>query len=513
MKKIYDVVIVGSGAIGSITATVLSKLGYQVLLLEKGKHPRFAIGESSTPVTTFLFERFSRIYDIPEFSQFSGYSKMKADPSQLNCGPKEMFYYMYHELDTPVRRFEDMKPEIAMQIRSVDLQYDRAAMDEHLVRVARQYGVEYIDQINVDDFDLGRDKVSLECSKNGETFHFEAKFMIDGTGFHSIISEKLKLRVPSEQIDIPLRSRTIYSHFRNVKTIAEVFNNQCRNDRLPIPRECSTQHHVFDGGWYWGIPFDNGVTSIGVCLDMERFPENDLSGEAEFRAITDRLPVVKAILEDTETTMPYVKSGRMQYLSRQLAGDRWALLPFAGAFLDPWQSTGLTISLMGVERLVWALDNVVFKLNAFERSSFQNYEHSLGKEYYHLSRFIHGIYKSFKDYRLFRLFCLMPALSVEAFAIDGGLARPWDENAIFMNFGNPHWRAVFYKLYGMVLALNKKAEITEADCQHLQEVLLADFSRYNTREYGCPSQHDVYMNRENPALEQAIAAALMPAAM
>ena len=64
MKKEYDAVVICSGAVGSIAATILSKLGYQVLLLEKGKHPRFAIGESSTPVTTFFFERFSKLYDM-----------------------------------------------------------------------------------------------------------------------------------------------------------------------------------------------------------------------------------------------------------------------------------------------------------------------------------------------------------------------------------------------------------------------------------------------------------------
>ena len=508
MKTIYDVVIIGSGAVGSIIATILSKLGYQVLLLEKGKHPRFAIGESSTPVTTLYFERFARIYQIPELSQFSSYKKMKTDASRLNCGPKEMFYYLYHELDKPVSCFEDMEEEIAMQLED-DMQYDRAAMDEHLVRVAQQYGVHYIDQITVTSFDLGKDKVSLQCMKDGEAQHFEAKFMIDGAGFHSIISDKLNLRIPPDEIDIPLKSRTIYSHFRNVKTITEVFDNKCYNDKLPIQRERSTQHHVFDGGWYWFIPFDNGVTSIGVCLDTEVFPENDMDAEAEFWAITNRLPVVSAILKEAKATMPFIKSGRMQYLSSQLAGDRWALLPFAASFLDPWQSTGLTVSMMGVERLVWALDNVVFKLNAFERNSLQNYENSLNREYHHLARFIHGIYKSTKNYKLFRLFCLMPALSVGSFVKDGGLIRPWDENALFMNFGNPHWRAVFYKFYNLVLELNQKQEVTEAEYQHLQDVLLEDFSRYDTREYGCPSQNNVYLNRKDIALEKAVTEALI----
>lgn len=508
MKKNYDVIVIGSGAIGSITSTILSKLGYQVLLLEKGKHPRFAIGESSTPVTALYFDRFAKMYEIPEFSQFSSYKKMKTDPSQLNCGPKEMFYYLYHELDKPVSCFEDMNDEIAMQLPCVELQYDRAPMDEHLVKIAEQYGVNYIDETTVTDFDLGKDKVSLQCLKDDEILDFEAQFMIDGTGFNSIISEKLNLRIPSDEIDIPLKSRTIFTHFRNVKTIEQVFDYKCNNELLPIQREISTQHHVFDGGWYWFIPFDNGVTSVGICLDMDVFPENDLDAETEFWDITKRLPIVSSILEGVEAVIPFVKSGRMQYKSKQLAGDRWALLPHAGSFLDPWQSTGLVTSMMGIERLIWSLDNVAFKLNVFERSSFQSYENSLSKEHYNLARFIHGIYKSTKDYKLFRLFVLMPALSIAPFTISGGLGRPWDENALFMNFGNPHFRTAFYKLYHLVLEFSQKEKVTDDEYQHIQDILLEDFSRYNIREYGCPSQKNVYLNREHKDLSEAVGVVL-----
>ena len=39
-----QVAIVGSGFAGSLLARILATLGYDVVLLERGRHPRFAIG-------------------------------------------------------------------------------------------------------------------------------------------------------------------------------------------------------------------------------------------------------------------------------------------------------------------------------------------------------------------------------------------------------------------------------------------------------------------------------------
>jgi len=45
-----DLANVGSGFGGSILAMVARRLGLRVALLERGRHPRFAIGESSSPL-------------------------------------------------------------------------------------------------------------------------------------------------------------------------------------------------------------------------------------------------------------------------------------------------------------------------------------------------------------------------------------------------------------------------------------------------------------------------------
>ena len=53
------VAVVGSGFAGSLLARVLTVQGHDVVLLERGTHPRFAIGESSTPLANLTLERLA----------------------------------------------------------------------------------------------------------------------------------------------------------------------------------------------------------------------------------------------------------------------------------------------------------------------------------------------------------------------------------------------------------------------------------------------------------------------
>ena len=66
-----DVAVVGSGFAGSLVALALRQRGRRVVLVERGRHPRFAIGESSTPLANLLLEEFADRYDLPRIRAFS----------------------------------------------------------------------------------------------------------------------------------------------------------------------------------------------------------------------------------------------------------------------------------------------------------------------------------------------------------------------------------------------------------------------------------------------------------
>src|SRR6187431_720010 len=52
-----EVLVVGGGPAGSTIAALLAERGRDVILTEKGRHPRFHIGESLLPANAGLFDR------------------------------------------------------------------------------------------------------------------------------------------------------------------------------------------------------------------------------------------------------------------------------------------------------------------------------------------------------------------------------------------------------------------------------------------------------------------------
>ena len=49
----------------ALTAMIARRLGFSVVLVERERHPRFAIGESSTPLANLLLEEIADDYDLP----------------------------------------------------------------------------------------------------------------------------------------------------------------------------------------------------------------------------------------------------------------------------------------------------------------------------------------------------------------------------------------------------------------------------------------------------------------
>jgi tetracycline 7-halogenase / FADH2 O2-dependent halogenase len=307
------------------------------------------------------------------------------------------------------------------------------------------------------------------------------------------LSGKFDLRIPEAELDTPLRSRCIFTHFESVGRLEDaVVPDQGFNQRLTVDRLRATQHHCFDGGWYWFIPFDNGVTSVGINLDMDRHPMNGLSAEEEFWSITRQYPIVNEMLSGRKNIMPFVKTGSLQFRTRHAAGDRWALLPAAAVGIDAWFSTGLGMNLISIHRLIEALHGTVFPRNDFRAAHFEHYEHALFREWYYITRMINGIYKSFKHYDIFKSYCFFCFMGAESFVKGGGLRRPNDRSALLLNVGNPVFIEHFQKVYSMVLECHKKEQVTEQDVETLRAYLQNEMRPFNYRDYGNPAYDGVH---------------------
>ena len=101
MRIDADVAVVGSGFAGSLTALCLRARGKRVVMVERGRHPRFAIGESSTPLANLLIEELAARYDLPRIGVFSKWGTWQRARPDVGGGLKRGFTFFFHRPGEP----------------------------------------------------------------------------------------------------------------------------------------------------------------------------------------------------------------------------------------------------------------------------------------------------------------------------------------------------------------------------------------------------------------------------
>src|SRR5205823_14263731 len=101
MRADFDIAVVGSGFGGSLMALIARRLGRSVVLLERGRHPRFAIGESSTPLANLLLEELAQRYGLPRLSSLAKWGSWQKAYPGVACGLKRGFTFYHHRFDQP----------------------------------------------------------------------------------------------------------------------------------------------------------------------------------------------------------------------------------------------------------------------------------------------------------------------------------------------------------------------------------------------------------------------------
>src|SRR5438045_2585607 len=130
-------------------ARVLAVQGYDVVLLERGSHPRFAIGESSTPLANLSLERLGVRYGLADCYRLATYGRWTTHHPELRRGLKRGFTYYRHHPGVPFenRGLESERLLVAASPEDslADTRWLRSDVDAHFVRMAEKSGVNYRD--------------------------------------------------------------------------------------------------------------------------------------------------------------------------------------------------------------------------------------------------------------------------------------------------------------------------------------------------------------------------------
>lgn len=315
------VIIIGAGPAGSIAGALLQNKGYQAVILEREKFPRFSIGESLLPQCMEFIEQAGMLQAVND----AGF--------QVKTGADFLYNDMHSEF-----YFAD---KFSSGFNST-FQVQRDRFDALLASEAQRQGVtiHWQHQVMAADFSSAKPVLTVN-NEQAQTYQVETDFVLDASGFGRVLPRLLNLESPS---DFPVR-QAIFTHIED--------NIHCEHyDRKQIR---IVVHPDMSDVWYWLIPFSNGRCSLGVVGEPKVFNRFESEQQA-FHALVAQEPTLSALLANAKYDTPINTIKGYSANVSSLFGQGYALLGNAGEFLDPVFSSGVTIAMKSASLAADVLD-------------------------------------------------------------------------------------------------------------------------------------------------------------
>jgi len=314
MAATPEVVVIGGGPAGATAATLLAQAGHAVRIYEREKFPRFHIGESFMPDTYWVLRRLGMLDRMKASAFVPKYSVQFVSDTGKESQP---FYF-----------FENNPHECTQTWQVV-----RSEFDHMMLENARDHGVDVREEARVLDVLFEGDRQIgvrvRDASGNEETV--QPKVIVDASGQSSLISHRLKLRVPDDR----LKKASVWTYFRGARR---------EPDKLDEGATLVLQTKE-KKGWFWYIPQHNDIVSVGVVADLDYLHDGrGRTAEQIFLDEVENCPAVKKRIEGAERVTGYFTTKDFSYRSTRLAGDGWVLVGDAFGFLDPIYSSGLQLA-------------------------------------------------------------------------------------------------------------------------------------------------------------------------
>lgn len=314
-----DVVVIGGGPGGSTAATMLSRQGFNVLLLERERFPREHVGESLLPASMPILAELGVLPAVQE----AGFLPKWGATMLWGRDNTPWSWYFRETNQTYPHSYQVWRP----QFDQILLEHSRANGVD--VREGHRVRRVIFDGGGAGD---GLRAVGVICQDAaGRQRVVNARLVVDASGQGGLVGRQLGRR----QGDSFFHNLAVYGYFAG-------------GQRLPAPDENNIFIESYPQGWLWNIPLHSGWASVGAVVDRT-------VGQAGIRGSNARAylleQVAQAPLMARMLAWARLVAGPRvlrdwSYVCRPMAGDGYILVGDAACFVDPLFSSGVHLALM-----------------------------------------------------------------------------------------------------------------------------------------------------------------------
>jgi flavin-dependent dehydrogenase len=310
MKKKVDVLVIGAGPSGTVAASHLANQGYKVTIVERSKFPRYVIGESLLPISMGHFEEAGLLPALEEKN-----FEVKAGALFIKGNKEFMIEFNDNFSDGWTWTWQVPRDE-----------FDKTLADE-----TEKKGVEIKYESTVESLEFG-DDVDFKVNTPNGIEDYSCTFIIDSSGYGGVMTRMM---------DIP----THVSPTSNMAVYTQIEDDTHHLNDTPMQISFDILETDL---WFWVIPFNNGVTSLGFVGNHEKyfddFEVDNVAIEAEFRKMIQRSGKFKDRFKDMKLKFtPFVHRDYTRS-SETFLGDRFVLTGNTTEFLDPIFSSGVAFA-------------------------------------------------------------------------------------------------------------------------------------------------------------------------
>lgn len=308
IKEKVDVLVIGAGPSGSVSAAYLNNHGINVKIVEKTKFPRYSVGESLIPRCMDNFEAAGLLDCLKK----QGYQK--------KTGARFITKDKVGEFDFSKKFTEGW---------DWTWQVPRDNFDNVLAQECIRKGVsiDFETEVTNVKFDGSKSTTTLK-NKNGEFSEIEADYIIDSSGFGRVIARQLGLEAAPKVA----QHSSIFTQVKDVNRPEGKAGTFITFEI--IEREV----------WLWYIPFSNGNTSIGFVGPNAWFEQFEGSNAEIFQQMLSQSKHYKEQFEGLPLLFEPYKVQNIAKNVTKLYGEGFVLTGNSAEFLDPIFSSGVSFA-------------------------------------------------------------------------------------------------------------------------------------------------------------------------